>query len=227
MIIASLKTDEHIFVRLFKDIPVRDIEALLPHARVKMNRRDAFLMVGGGAGAAWSVATKLAVASVAAVTNLLWLLAIPLAGLSWKLFTGYRRAIKDRDSNRARHLYFQSLGNNRSAIHMLASMICEEEIKEAVLLYIFCTEEAQQHLKPESIHDVDRMIQNYLEERIDVSVDFDVTDAVETLDRLELWSNRANLRVLSFSQAIAKLADHWTEQRTEKYHHNLLGIADD
>ena len=45
---------------MFKNIPIRDVEALLPHARVRMNRRDALFMLGGGAGAAWSVVTKLA-----------------------------------------------------------------------------------------------------------------------------------------------------------------------
>lgn len=224
VIVVSLKRDEHVHVRLFKDIPVRDIEALMPHAKVKMNRRDAIFMVGGGAGAAWSVATKLTIASVAAVTNLLWLLALPLAGLSWKLFSGYRRALKDRDSNRAKHLYFQSLGSNRSAIHMLASMICEEEIKEALLLYAFCTDATRERLKPESLSDLDRQVQNYLKERLGIVVDFDIADAIETLDRLELWSDRERYIALPPDAAEQALIQHWSEQRTESYHRDLLGI---
>ena len=62
-----------------------------------------------------------------AVTNLLWVLALPLAALSWKIFSAYRRALKDRSSHRAQHLYFQSLGNNRSALFLITKMICEEE----------------------------------------------------------------------------------------------------
>jgi hypothetical protein len=223
--VASLKKEQSIHVRLFKDIPIRDLEALLPHAHVRMNRKDAAFMVGGATGAAWSVIAKLTIASVAAATQLLWVLAVPLAGLSWKIFSGYRRALKDRDSHRARHLYYQTLGANLSAIHRLASMISEEEIKEAVLLYAFCSREVLGKLAPESFADLERLIQSYLRERTGITCDFDMDDAVETLDRLDLWEDREKLRALPPEQAAGKLEEHWTELGSENYHAGLLGIT--
>lgn len=224
--VVSLRGDDDVHIRMFKDIPIRDVEALLPHAKVRMNRKDAVFMLGGGAGAVWSVITKLAIVGAAAVTNLLWVLALPLAVLSWKVFSGYRRALKDRSSSRAQHLYFQSLGNNRSAIHMVAKMICEEEIKEAVLLYAFTTPTIREKLKPTSMKDMDRLIQNYLEERIGVRVDFDIADASETLERLGLWIDSEALTTLSVEDSIKELEGHWMELRSENYHANLLGIAE-
>ena len=96
-----------------------------------------------------------------AASQLLWIIAVPLAGLSWKVFSGYRRALKNRDSNRAKHLYFQSLGANRSAIHMISFMICEEEIKEAFLMYAFCLD-AEADGRSVSEADIKSSIEDYL-----------------------------------------------------------------
>ncbi len=224
VLIAKMSREQHLHIKMFKDIPIRDVEALLPHARVKINRKDAFFMVGGGAGAIWSVATKLTIASVAAVTNLLWVLALPLAGFSWRLFSGYRRALKERDSHRARHLYYQGLGSNRSAVHTVATLICEEEIKEAVLLYAFCAPHVVERLRPQSLADMDRLIQNYLKERIGIDVDFDIHDAVETLERLGLWVDQDSFKVLDIEEGIAELEQHRIERRSVDYHAQLLGI---
>ncbi len=225
VMVVSLRGDDDVHVRMFKNIPIRDVEALLPHARVRMNRRDALFMLGGGAGAAWSVVTKLALVGAAAVTNLLWVLALPLAALSWKIFSGYRRALKDRSSHRAQHLYFQSLGNNRSALFVITKMICEEEIKEAILLYAFCLPEVRNKLKPSSVQEQDRLIQGYLFERVGVRVDFDIEDAAETLERLGVLKDLDLLTTLPIEESIQKLEHHRIELRSKDYHANLLGIT--
>lgn len=214
----------NIQLRLFKDIPIRNVEALLPNANVRMGARDAVVMAGSGAGAVWTVAAKILAVGLVAASQLLWIIAVPLAGLSWKMFSGYRRAIKNRDSSRAKHLYFQSLGANRSAIHRIAYMICEEEIKEAVLLYMFCLD-AEADGRSISDTAVKTEIEKYLNELTSVEVDFDINDAIETLDRLGLWKDRAELRVLGSVDANAKLELHAREGLSRDYHAGLLGIA--
>ena len=119
-LITRTVDEANVQVRLFKDIPIRDVEALLPNASVRMGPRDAVVMAGSGVGAVWALVTKILAVGLAAAGQLLWVVAVPLAGLSWKMFSGYRRAIKNRDSNRARHLYTKSLGANRSAIHRIS-----------------------------------------------------------------------------------------------------------
>jgi hypothetical protein len=212
-------------VRLFKDIPIRDVEALLPNANVRMGLRDAVMMVGGGAGAVWTVATKVLAVGLVAATQLLWVIAIPLGGLFWKVFSGYRRAIKDRDSNRAKHLYFQSLGANRSAIHMISFMICEEEIKEAVLLYVFCLD-AENDGRSTLESTTKTEIEEYLKNLTSIDVDFDIADAIETLTRMELWKDRAEMHVISIAEAESKLEAYWQQGLSRNYHANLLGIAE-
>ena len=211
-------------VRLFKDIPIRDVEALLPNANVRMGVRDAVVMAGSGAGAVWTVVAKLLAVGLVAASQLVWIIAVPLGGLSWKMFSGYRRAIKNRDSSRARHLYFKSLGVNRSAIHMISYMICEEEIKEAVLLYTFCLD-AEADGQAVSEAGVKAVIEEYLNDLTSIELDFDIADAIETLNRLGLWKDRSNMRVLDMAEASTRLERHARQGLSRDYHARLLGIG--
>lgn len=217
--------ESNVQVRLFKDIPIRDVEALLPNANVSMGIRDALVMVGSGAGAVWTVITKVLAVGLVAASQLLWVIAVPLAGLFWKVFSGYRRAIKDRDSNRAKHLYFQSLGANRSAIHLISFMICEEEIKEAALLYAFCLD-VENDGRETSEAAIKSEIERYLQNLTSIDVDFDINDAIETLDRLGLWKDRIRMQVDGIEEAAAKLELHCRQGLSRDYHAGLLGIAE-
>ena len=217
--------ETNVQLRLFKDIPIRNVEALLPNANVRMGAKDAVMMVGGGAGAVWTVITKVLAVGLVAASQLLWVIALPLGGLFWKVFSGYRRAIRDRDSNRAKHLYFQSLGANRSAIHRIAFMICEEEIKEAVLLYTFCLD-VENDGRSTSEAGIKSEIEKYLKDLTSIDVDFDINDAIETLTRMNLWKDRLELRVFGITPASSKLEAHCQLGLSRDYHAGLLGIAD-
>lgn len=217
--------ESNVQLRLFKDIPIRNVEALLPNANVRMGLKDAVMMVGGGAGAVWTVITKVLAVGLVAASQLLWVIALPLGGLFWKVFSGYRRAIKDRDSNRAKHLYFQSLGANRSAIHRISFMICEEEIKEAVLLYTFCLD-AENDGRSTAEVAIKSEIEEYLKDLTSIEVDFDINDAIETLTRMDLWKDRLKLQVIGISEASSKLEAHCQLGLSRDYHAGLLGIAD-
>ncbi|MDA1279399.1 MAG: DUF3754 domain-containing protein [Chloroflexi bacterium] len=212
-------------IRLFKDIPIQDVEALLPHAKVRMGLRDGVVMAGSGAGALWTVVTKVLAFGLVAASQLLWIVAVPLAGLSWKVFSGYRGAIKNRDSSRARHLYFQSLGANRSSIHMISYMICDEEIKESILLYAFCLDaESDGHSVTKA--GIKASIEEYLRELTSVEIDFDVDDAIETLNRLDLWKDRHELTVVGESEATEMLETYSRSGLSRGYHARLLGVTE-
>jgi hypothetical protein len=51
--------DERLALKLFREIPSADIEALLPHAEVEMTPLDRLWVVAGGLGALGGVATKI------------------------------------------------------------------------------------------------------------------------------------------------------------------------
>lgn len=218
VVIARLKNDPHVLLKVFKDIPDEDVEALLPHARVTMTWVDRLFMFGGGAGAVGSTGmqvVKILSAGILAVSRLLWVVLFGMAVLLWRTFSGYRSAHNRRDSQRTRHLYYQNVANNVGALHMLVSMIAQEEAKEALLAWFMC---APGQPLVSSGEELGSRVETYLKERFRVDVDFDWPDAVRTLARLELWRDPERLLVLPPSEAIARLNEHWTARHSESYH---------
>lgn len=217
VVVVQLKDDPHVIVKMFKDIPQADIEALLPHAEIEMNAFDRLMMLGGAGGAAGTTGMKVfgMLAQVVALSKLFWVLAVGLGTVAVRSFFGYRRARQTRDWQRTRHLYYQNLSNNASAIHRLIGMIAEEELKEAVLAYAFCR----------AIDDPVRdevafrtRIELFLRTRFNALVQFDVPDALETLTRLDLWTDRAAFEVVPPAVAIERLRRHWAGRQSCTYH---------
>lgn len=104
-------------------------------------------------------------------------------------------------------------------------MICEEEIKESALLYAFCLD-AEQDGRTVSESSVKAEIEEYLKGLTGITVDFDIEDAVETLERLELWEERSHLLVKSIDDAEVLLKNHCQEGLSRDYHASLLGVTD-
>lgn len=222
-VVARLKDDPHVLIKLFKDIPEEDVEALLPHAEVRMGWLDRVFMLSGGVGAAGSTAMKFTSAlkllstGLFAFSRLLWLLIFGFSVMTWRVFHGYRRTRMQRDSQRTRHLYYQNLSNNLGAIYTFVALVSQEELKEAALTYWVCTT-AQPAIQ--SAEDLKARVERLLTDTFGSAIDFDVKDAIQTLDRMKLWNDRASWRVLPLEQAAARLSAHWIERRTEPHHWN-------
>lgn len=224
-VVAKLCDEPHMRLKLFKDIPATDVEALLPHADVSMSLLDRLKLTFGSLGALGSAGTKVFQAitgGVIVIGVLLWPLLVATAMLAFKAFTGYRRSRSQRDAQRTRHLYFQNLSNNAGVIHSLLAMISEEEVKEALLAYAFCNTDDG---KLPDLDALDRRIEAYLAEQLGCDVNFDATDALETLTRLGLRDARAPLGVWRPADAIARLREHWRDRRSWDYHRHRVGGA--
>jgi hypothetical protein len=221
VVVARLRGEPHVLIKMFKDIPVEDVEALLPHAEIEMSWRDRVLLMGGGAGTLGSTASKVFgfLKGVAALSNLLWAVLFGAAMLTYRTFMGYRRARTNRDSQRTRQLYYQNLGNNGAALQTLVSMIAQEELKEAVLAYALCHGPGERSW---TTADLAARVATYLSERFAVAVDFDAPDAVESLERLNLFRSTLALRVLPCDEAEQRLHQHWADRRSAAYHRLMV-----
>lgn len=222
VVVARLKNDPNIVLKLFKEIPVADIEALLPHAEVRMGLLDRIKVMGGGAGMAGSTAAKFlnVLANFAYWSRMMWVVLLGGAVLAVRTMLGYRKARELRDSQRTRHLYYQNLDNNLGVIHTLVSMVAHEETKEALLAYAFCA--------AGGVMDADalrRRVESYLQERFDLSLDFDVHDALRTLQRLNLWQDAARYAVAPAAAALQRLRDHVQSGRTADCHAKAVSAA--
>ena len=104
------------------------------------------------------------------------------------------------------NLYFKNLDNNMGVFYHLIDAAEEEEVKEAVLAYYFLLTANERLTKKE----LDRRIENWLAEKWNCQIDFEIGDAVNKLERLELIHNDAGyLRCLPLGDAKRQLDSIW------------------
>lgn len=215
VIVARLKGRPHVVIKAFKEIPEADVKALLPHAEVTMSLIDRIKLLGTSAGTLGLMVTKLVklIATFAAIWYLAWILLLGLATLGVRTLLGYRNARTHRDWQRTRHLYFQNLGNNASALQMLVAVVKQEELKEILLAHLFSV--APVAMTEESAdRDICQEIEAYLKEEYGMRVDFDWPDAEEKLARLGLWQDRDLKQAVPVDEAIERLNSLWFERRS-------------
>ena len=210
-VVFQAKDEDALNLKLFREIPVADVEALLPHAEVAMSGFDQLKIWGGSVGALGGVATKL-LESTVVFSQMLWVGVVALGGLSVRSILGYRRAKHTRLSQMTHHLYYQNVANNAGVLDQLVVSIGHEELKEALLAYVMV------HGGVGDETALREQVSRWLAERFDVEVDFDGPDALETLERLGLWADREAWRVLEPDETIAVLSEIWKEQRMADYH---------
>ncbi len=216
VVVARLRDDPHVLLKMFKEIPVVDVEALLPHAEVSMSWTDRLLAVGGGAGAVGSTAAKTfqIVTGVLVWSRLAWALLIGGGIIAFRTVLGYRSAQIKRDSQRTRHLYYQNLDNNAGVIHSLISMTAQEEAKEAMLAFAIAHAEGPF----ESPAEIGPRVEAYLRRRFNVQVRFDLPDGLDALQRLGLRADDRGACVVAPDRAVDILRAHWRARRTVHHH---------
>ena len=204
-------------LKMFREIPLEDVEALLPHAEPQMTRLDKLKIVGGGLGALGGISTKLwavLINGAAIATGFLWALTAAMVGLSVRSILGYRHAKKVRASQMTHHLYFQNVANNAGVLDQLLTSIGHEEVKEALLGYAILWS------KPgiDSMEAFEAEAAAWLEEAFGVAVDFDGPDAHESLTRLGLWEDADAWTVVPPLEATARLEARWRTREGAAYH---------
>jgi hypothetical protein len=104
------------------------------------------------------------------------------------------------------NLYFKNLDNNAGVFYHLIDAAEEEEFKEAVLAYYFLLTVKEKLTKKE----LDDRIENWLAERWDCHIDFEIGDAIDKLQRLELIEVDADhIHCVTLSAAKQKLDSIW------------------
>jgi hypothetical protein len=222
VVIAHLAGDAPVIIKMFRDIPMSDLEALLPHAEVQMNWFDRAKVFGGGAGALSGVGAKVfqtIVGGAALASNFIWVLIAALFGLSVRSFLGYRRAKGHRESQRTKHLYYQGIASNAAALHSLISTITHEEMKEALLAYAFAASNEAGYADRDAL---DRDVERWLVQRFRAQVNFDAADGVETIVRWGLVRSERDLRALLPRDAAIKLWDCWSSRQPIHYHRHAF-----
>jgi hypothetical protein len=211
MLPPSVSTD-HIYIKVFKDIPRFDVEMLFPNIRVKMKFMDK-IRLGGSALAGlltWAVGTASKLIVAVALSPIMLAGAL-LTGVGGVMYAQIRNIFITRDKYRmqlAQSLYFQNLANNQAALALMVDEAEEEDVKEDALLYV--------HLLRTPIHmsQTDKLalrINDFLRTKFGVSVDFDIQDALKRLldSGLVTQSTAGDLRAMLPDEAIRHLHECW------------------
>jgi hypothetical protein len=201
--------DNHIFLKLFKNVPRLDIEVLFPNQQVRLKLFDKIrLAVTGGGGTIGGIVatvTKLAVtlnpmAIAVAFAGLAAIIARQVMGF-FNLHTKYLMQL-------SRNLYFHNLDNNLGVVGHLVDAAEEEECKEAILAYYFLHTQCDQYFTQVQL---DQTIENYLREKYGIAIDFEVADGVRKLRELGLLVAQTDgrLQVVDLAQACELLDTQW------------------
>lgn len=172
--------DDCVYMKLFKNMPRTDIEMIFPNTRVNFRPMDKLkLGITSGAGlgvGVFSAAGKLALAASNPVAA-----AGAALGLGTVAFRQGMNFLNQRQRYMvimAQNLYFHAMADNSGVIMKLAGRAAEEDFKEEVLLYSVL---AKQRVHRSELPAVDAAIERYLTDTFDISVDFDISDALGRL----------------------------------------------
>ena len=221
-VIVQPKDGADVLLRLYRDIPVADIETLLPHAEIAMTWTDRLKIACGGAGALGGIGTKVVTGGLLLSPSTLAVpAAVAFGGLGVKSFLGYRRARSTRVSQRTHHLYNLSIASNAAVLHVLSSMVSAQEVNEALLLYAMLGSTAHADQA-----DTKSAIERWIGDRFRIPIDFELEDALETLDRLGLWDDRSSLKVSAPTDALERLHRHLQRGPRLPYHLERAGLAE-
>lgn len=237
LVFARLKDDPAIHLKMFREIPLSGLEALLPHARAQMgwfDRMQAFAGAGGVIGSTVWRLSKMGIrftsigGRMILRTQILWIIGFALVLLAFRAIFGFKRARDKRDTQRTRHLYFQNMSNNAGVIHTLTTMVAQEEQKEAILAWTLCAAAQSGLIEPiASEDDLRHRVGRYIARRFGVRIRFDSNDACEALERMGLWEDRASFRVLSADDCVGVLMEHYRHQATINHHFARLESDDE
>jgi hypothetical protein len=214
-------------VKLFQNIPKADLEMLFPNSEVRMRPIDKLIigssaLIGGGV----VLVTKLG----ASILLLLALFAFwggfrdeavemtqqhfltfavgmgvfgSFVFKEWSKFKNrkikFMKALSD-------NLYFKNLDNNAGVFHTLIDAGEEEDIKETLLAYTFLLK------SPHGLtaHALDEQIEQWFKTKYHCTVDFEISDAIEKLERMQLVTcHNAIYTAINLEHAKALLDARW------------------
>jgi hypothetical protein len=185
-------------LKLFRGIPLPDLEMLLPNSRITMRRLDkAAILVPMGVSIVMAASKVLL--SLTAIWGAVqfavglskdppavsggWLIVVAgcgtLLGIAMGAYTKYQKRRLEYTSAYTETLYYQTLDSEAGAFLRVLDEAFEEEAKEAVLAWVFTRRHGDLPLD-----ELDARVERWLEEKTGRKVDFEVEDAVGKLERL-------------------------------------------
>ena len=185
-------------LKLFRGIPVPDMEMLLPNTKLRMRTLDQATVFVPAVVSVVLAASKV-LFSLTAIVGLIrfwvglqkeepvaaggWGLvaagSFTLLGITMGAWTKYQKRRLEYANAHSKTLYFQTLDSEAGAFLRVLDEAFEEEAKEATLAYAFLLAHG-----PSTEAALDARVEAWLREKLGEPVDFEVDDALAKLERL-------------------------------------------
>jgi hypothetical protein len=193
--LSQLADTDSVYLKVVKDIPKLDIEMMFPGASIQMPFFQKFMLYGsmlaGGGYLLYSIAMALLreteQLSRAGIATALLLLLGPLAALgtfALRQYTAYNTAKQKYTLLLSERQYFQTLDSNVGVLTRLLDEAEEQEVREVILGYFFLWKYAGPDGWTEPV--LDDYIEDYLEKKTGLKVDFEIGDSLGKLVRLKM-----------------------------------------
>jgi hypothetical protein len=217
-----------VLIKYFHDIADTDLNALFPNVRVVMSLRDKLFLSGPALAGALPILLKLAStvtvlflvigfylgvsasveddemkAAFAAMSGL-----VALGGFVMRQWLRYQRQSLKYQKELGDNVYFRNVNNNAGIFDYIIGTAEDQQCKEAFLAYYFLHVAGTAPIQAE----LERGIEDWLEQTFAVNIDFKVDDALARLDRLGLLRRDGGLlSVPPLDETLTKLRHIWTD----------------
>jgi Protein of unknown function (DUF3754) len=197
-----------VFMKVFKDMPKADLEMVLPGTRIRLSKWDKGMIVYPVMSGVALLIYKLLsewlgfgdFLSIAASVSLSWSLAGLFAGYGYKSYASYTTKKTKYTLQLAQSLYYQVIDSNGGVLFRLIDEAEEQEVREALLAYYYLWRDARAMTADE----LDNRVEEDLDRRLGVKVDFEIADALGKLSNLNLVRTEGNgYRAVSLQEATA------------------------
>lgn len=202
---------DHVFVKIFKDIPRADVDMLLPGAKVRLKLLDrgklgVGLLSGLGTMAfrAMDDLIRLVQYAILPAEGVLWGLLAGVLGYGYKSYYDYHTTRQAYHLNLTQSLYFQNLDSNAGVLTRLFAEAEEQETRTTLLAY-FCL---WHYAGPDGFTDeeLEAAMEVYLDRYATTTLLCERGDPAGKLERLGLAVRKDDrCRALSLSEAVARL----------------------
>ena len=200
-------------LRLFKTVPKLDLETIFPNTSPMMRYVDKIKigapLIGGLATLGLKFGPLLfGVESGDTSLALIGGLTTALGTYVLKSYLSYQKTRERYLAQVSKDLYFKGQANNAAVINMIVDLTEEQEVKEALLAYVFLHTGNDKQYNQESLDDA---IEDWLRGNFGFEVDFEVEDALAKLEemRLLLKESDGHLSVTPIDEALSILDDYW------------------
>ena len=206
-----------IYIKFFRNIPESDLEMIFPNPKPEMkfiHKMQIFLPLLAGFGV---LIQKTIIGPYLFNTGTnpledglsypLIAFLIVLGGYVLRTFLGYKHVVQSFLGKIAQSLYFKDIGNNQGVFTMLIDTAEEQECKEAMMAYYFLLKSN----KKMSEEILDNVIEEWMEIKHKTKIDFEVDDALQKLEKMNLLSSDKNgiLTVVNLDEALSHMDYIW------------------